>query len=448
MESQVDALQVKQTYLSAFSDWEKTALTKDPFWIRESRELALAYFGEAGFPTAKDEDWKYTDLDNFLKVSFALTGDKHSKASILAELKSLGFEMDKAHLMVYVNGHFCKELSTIHDLPKGVKLGSLIENLSNGPLKKHFSHILPFEGHPFVALNYAYFTDGVFLHVPEGQKLEKPLHVVFLSDNSGQPTQSHIRNLILMEKGAKAQMVEHYWGNNLKPYLTNAVTKVSLKQSASLDHTKIQQESDLAFHIGVLAAHQEADSHLNSRVFSLGGALGRSETVVTLSEIKASCVLDGLSLSRGKEHMDLRTFVDHLSPNCESRQTYKLVADGESTGIFSGKVLVRENAQKTDARQVNRNLELSPKAKVYSKPQLMIYADDVKCSHGSATGQLNEEAIFYFQARGIGKEEARRILINAFAWEMVEKVELDYLKGPLGRMVNDWMAGTMTRSKS
>lgn len=435
----MNSIEVKNNYLSAFSDWEKTALAKDPFWIRETREKALAYFEQAGFPTSKDEAWKYADLDNFYKTSFALTGDNQTRAAVSAELKSLGFDLSGAHLMVFVNGHLSKNLSSYEDSPQGVKIHSLIESLSNGPLKRYFSHILPFENRPFVALNYAYFTDGLFLHVPQGKRLEKPLHVVYLSSNSGQPTQSHLRNLILMEEDSQATVVEHYWGNNLKPYFTNVVTKISLDRGAALDHTKIQQESELAYHIGVLAARQNENSRLTSRVFSFGGALGRSEVETVFAEKKAEAVLDGLTLSSGKQNLDIHTFVDHLAPACKSEQTFKAVADKNGMAVFDGRVLVRENAQKTDARQTNKNLELSREAKVYSKPQLTIYADDVKCSHGSATGQLDEEAIFYFQSRGISREEAKRTLVYAFAEEMVGKISSDYVKGPVGQMVQKWM---------
>ncbi len=435
----MDAVQVKNLYLQAFPDWEKTALAKDPFWLRETREKALAQFAENGFPTSKDEFWKYTDLEPLFKMPFDLTGDRQPKAAVMAELTSLGFDMDQAHLMVFVNGHFSKDLSRLKETTEDVKPRSLIENLANGPLKRYFSHILPFENRPFVALNYAYFTDGLFLHVPKGKRLEKILHVVYLSTNSGHSTQSHIRNLILMEEGAEATVVEHFWGNNLKPYFTNSVTKVSLANGASLDHTKIQQESSLAYHIGVLAVDQKESSRLASRTFSMGGALGRNEVETSLSEKRAECLLEGLYLVKGKQHMDTRTFIDHFSPSCNSQETFKGVLDGESTAIFDGRILVRENAQKTDARQSNKNLQLSKESKVYSKPQLQIYADDVKCSHGSATGQLDDQAIFYLQSRGIGRAEAKKTLVNAFAGEMVDRVSSSYLKNPLRQMVNDWM---------
>ena len=292
-----------------------------------------------------------------------------------------------------------------------------------------------------MALNYAYFTDGLFLHVARGKSLSKPLHVVYLSSNSGKPTQSHVRNLILMEEGSRAKVIEHYWGNNLNPYFTNAITKVSLSDGAFLEHTKIQQESDLAYHVGVLAVQQNQGSRLLSRVFSSGGTLGRSEIETVLAEKDAECLLEGLTLSTGKQNLDIHTFVDHLSPSCKSEQVFKAVADKTGTAVFDGRILVRENAQKTDARQSNKNLELSREAKIYSKPQLQIYADDVKCSHGSATGQLDPEAVFYFQSRGISREEAKRTLVNAFAGEMVDRLSDDYLKIPIRRMVGEWMEG-------
>ena len=437
----MNAVDFKKTYFEAFNDWEKSALTKDPFWIRETREAALAYFEKAALPTTHEEGWRYADLEPLFKISFALQGERHSKETVSRELSSLGFDMDKADWLVFVNGHYSQALSSVEKLPRGVKAQSLIQSLSDGPLKRYFSNILPFENRPFVALNYAYFTDGLFLHVPKGQTLERPLHLIYLSSNSGQPTQSHVRNLILMEESSSARVVEHYWGNNLKPYFTNAVTKVALDKKAQLEHTKIQQESDLAYHIGVVAARQSQGSRFLSRTLATGGALGRSEVEGTLAEPHAECALEGLALSRGKQTLDLHSFVDHMAPQGTSDQLFKAVADKGSAAVFDGRVLVREGAQKTDARQSNKNLELSKDAKIYSKPQLQIYANDVKCSHGSATGQLDEEALFYFQSRGISREEARRNLVYAFADEMVDRVKDVHLQKPFRKMVEEWVEG-------
>ncbi len=435
----METLEAKNNYISLYPDWEKTALIKDPFWLKDTREKSLASFRETGFPTSEDESWKHTSLDDFLKISFNLTQERHVKDAVKAELESQGFDTARAHLMVFVNGHFNLELSTIGGLPRGARVRSLIESLADGPLKRYFAHILPFENRPFVSLNYAFFTDGVFLHLGPGVHLEKPLHLVYLSSNSGLATQSHIRNLILLEEGSSASVIEHYWGNNLNPYFTNTVTKIALEKDAHLDHTKIQQESPLSYHIGSLAAHQAQGSRLNARVFSLGGALGRSEIETALVGPHSQCVFEGLNLGSGKQRLDTRTFVDHSVESCQSEQLFKQVLSGHSTGIFDGRILVREGAQKTDARQANKNLQLSDSALVYSKPQLQIYADDVKCSHGSATGQLDEEALFYLRSRGLDKNEAREVLVYAFAGEMVGRVPSDYLKEPIQKMVQDWM---------
>ena len=435
----METAQAKENYLSLFPDWEKTALVKDPFWIKETREKSLASFKETGFPTQDDESWKHTSLDDFLKIPFNLTQEGFVRDAVKAELESQGFETSKAHLMVFVNGHFNPEHSSVGEMPRGAKVRSLIESLADGPLKRYFQHILPFENRPFVSLNYAFFTDGVFLHLGPGVQLDKPLHLVYLSSNSGLATQSHVRNLFLLEEGSAASVIEHYWGNNLKPYFTNTVTKVVLEKDSNLEHTKIQQESPLAYHIGSLAAHQAQGSHLTARVFSLGGSLGRSEMETALAGPHAHCVFEGLALGSGKQHLDVRTFVDHAVEHCQSEQLFKTVVDGHAAGIFDGRVLVRENAQKTDARQANKNLQLSETATVYSKPQLQIYADDVKCSHGSATGQLDEEALFYLRSRGLGAKEAKELLVYAFAGEMVDRVPVGYLHKPVEKMVQDWM---------
>jgi Fe-S cluster assembly protein SufD len=349
--------------------------------------------------------------------------------------------VDKAHVMVFVNGLYSAELSSLKSLPKGVVVQNLVAALTNDAVKAHLGQVALLEKKAFTALNTAYFTDGLFLQLAAGQLLELPVHVVYLSANANQTTQSHLRNLIVLGNDSRAHVIEHYWGENVSAYLTNVVTEVSLAQGAALDHTKIGQESLKGYHVGSIETKQSEASQFTSRLFSLGGVLTRNEVDTTLGEKKAECFLEGLYLSKDKQHVDTRTFVDHLSPNCNSHETFKGVLDGESTAVFDGLILVRENAQKTDARQSNKNLQLSNTSKVYSKPQLQIYADDVKCSHGSATGQMDEEALFYFQSRGISRADAKKALVYAFAGEMVERVPSDYLKPALTKFVQDWMGG-------
>jgi Fe-S cluster assembly protein SufD len=431
----------KDTYLSNYLEVAKEVPGKDVPWLKALREKALAHFAEAGFPTTKDEFWKYTDLTtSLLKVPFGFEAESTVKTVVSTRLKASGFEWEKANVLIFVNGVFVKEFSSVvNRSAKFMKLQNLASAFSEGISRQSLEDVVPFKDQAFTALNTAYFTDGLFLWVPSGQQVLEPIHVVYLSTNSGKATQSHLRNLILLEDDSQATVIEHYWGDNVGPYLTNAVTEARLSKGARLDHTKVQQESENGYHIGSFAVKQGEGSHLISRVFSTGGALGRSEVETSLTEKKAECVLEGLYLVKGKQHMDTRTFIDHIAPACKSQEVFKGVLDGASTGIFDGRILVRENAQKTDARQSNKNLQLSNECKVYSKPQLKIFADDVKCSHGSATGQLDEEALFYLQSRGIGREEAKRTLVYAFAGEMLERVALDYLKAPLRKMLNEWM---------
>lgn len=296
----METVQALDNYLALYPDWEKTALVKDPFWLKETREKSLASFRETGFPTREDESWKHTSLDDFYQTTFHLTQEHQVKDAVRAELESQGFDPTRAHLMVFVNGHFNPEHSSIGELPRGAKVRSLIESLADGPLKRYFSHILPFENRPFVALNYAFFTDGVFLHLGPGVHLNKPLHLVYLSSNSGLATQSHLRNLLLLEEGSSATVIEHYWGNNLNPYFTNSVTKVALEKDTRLDHTKIQRESALSTHIGSLAALQSEGSRLTARVFSLGGLLGRSEIETSLAGPPRGMRFRGAGPGRGQ----------------------------------------------------------------------------------------------------------------------------------------------------
>lgn len=428
-------------FISSFKQLEAKLPGAGEAWVKELRAKALESFKETGIPTTHDEWWKYTDLStNFLKVSFGVEAEATTKTAVAARLKTMGFS-GKSHLLVFVNGSFSKEISSIQAIPSGVKLRSLAASLSEATVRKTLGQATPFQSRGLNALSLAYFTDGLFLEVSAGKAVPEPIHVVYLSVNGSKTTQSHLRNLIVLGDDAQAQVIEHYWGDNLSPYWTNTVTEVHLSRTSRLEHNKLQQESLNGYHTGNFAVKQNEGSRLVSRVYATGGALGRSEVEVALAEKKAECVLEGLYLTKGKQHLDTRTFVDHIAPACATQESFKGVLDGESTAIFDGRILVRENSQKTDAKQSNKNLLLSKEAKVYSKPQLQIYADDVKCSHGSATGQMDEEALFYLQSRGIGREAARKMMVYAFAGEMVEKVEDPYLKPALTKMMNEWMDG-------
>jgi Fe-S cluster assembly protein SufD len=427
-------------YLSSFSQLETKFPGQDAAWLKALRLQALGQFKQTGFPTKELEFWKYTDLSlNLLKIDFTFETPT-STTIVSSQLKKVGFDVDKAYLVVFINGKFSKELSSLKPLMKGVTVQNLASALSNETVKAFMGKIAPSENRAFTAINTAFFTDGLLVQLEAGKVLDAPIHAIYLSANGSQNTQSHLRNLLVLGNDSKASVIEHYWGENVSAYFTNVVTEVAMAKGSSLEHTKIGQEDIKGYHIGSLIAQQEEGSHLTSRLFSLGGVLTRNDIETTLSQKKAECVFEGLYLAKEKQHVDTRTFIDHLSSNCNSAEVFKGVIDGQATGVFDGRILVRENAQKTDARQSNKNLLLTREAKIYSKPQLQIYADDVKCSHGSSTGQIDEEALFYLQSRGISRDEAKKVLVYAFAGEMVEKIGNDYLKPALKKLVDNWMA--------
>ena len=430
------------------TDMDKMKLENFPFedavqfgtasWIKEARDKSWQRFSKIGFPTTKSEFWRHTSLDSLMKHYFCWGRVERPSVDVLDHLRSLDFDVEHSDVIVFVNGFLVRKLSKIGDLPDKTVMKTILE-ADDASIGSAFGKVLHEENRPFAALNTAYFTDGLFLKVPEGKILPRPIHIVYVTTDGTHKCQTHVRNLLLLDRDSSANVIEHYLGENIQSYFVGAVTEAVLSRGSSLTHTKIQQETDLAYHFGTLSVRQEEGSKLTSRLFALGGTLGRSEVETCLAGHNAECLLEGLTVAKDHRHMDIRTFVDHAVPGCKSEQVFKSVLDHEAVSIFDGRVLVRENAQKTDAKQSNKNLLLSKKALVYSKPQLQIYADDVKCSHGSATGQLDEEAVFYLRSRGIGKEEARKTLVYAFAGEMVQRVGENGLKAPVHKLVNQAM---------
>src|ERR1700677_363508 len=371
----MSTLATQNFYLSSFPQLESKLPGQDAAWLKTLRLQALEQFKQTGFPTNEVESWKYTDLSlNLLKVACTFESPI-STPSVASQLKKAGFEVEKAHLAVFVNGHFSKELSSLKPLAKGITVQNLASALSNETVKAFVGKIAKFQNRALTALNTAFFTDGLFVQLEAGKVLDTPIHVVYLSANGSQTTQSHVRNLLVLGNDSKIDVIEHYWAENVSAYFTNAVTEVAMAKGSSLEHTKIGQEDIKGYHIGSLIVQQEEGSHLTSRLFSLGGALPRNDIETTLSQKKAECVLEGLYLAKEKQHVDTRTFIDHLSADCNSHEAYKGVIDGQATGVFDGRFLAGKTAKKPAARQSNKNLLLTKEAKVYSKPQLQIYAD-------------------------------------------------------------------------
>jgi Fe-S cluster assembly protein SufD len=395
--------------------------------IRLLREAAFARFAKLGLPTTQDEEWKYTSLAPLAQVRFEPAAETPVRD---IDRWTLG---DGAIRVVFVNGRYRRELSS--RAPDGAFIGSLATAIAERPelVLREVARHADWQRDGLTALNTGFIQDGAFIHLPAGAVLEAPIHLLYLSAAPEKPTLTQPRNLIVAGANSQATVVETYAGLADDVYFTNAVTEVVLGENARLDHYKLQEESARAFHIALTQVHHGRDSRFTSHSVALGAALARNELRALFAAEGCECTLNGLYMATGKQHLDNRTLIDHKSPRCTSRELYKGVLDGQSRGVFSGRVLVRQDAQKTDASQTNKNLLLSDDAVVDTKPQLEIFADDVKCAHGAAVGQLDENALFYLRSRGIGQEAARSLLTYAFASEMVNLVPL----GPLRARVRD-----------
>ena len=408
---------------------------RDPLWLAEARLAALKWVGEHGFPTGKDEDWKYTGLDPILAVPFEAATAGSGRWVSADMIEGVAVDLGGARL-VFVNGHFVAEFSRLTGLPAGAEVTNLAAVLAAGPerLEPFFSHA-PGNHHAFAAFNDALTEDGAFIHLAAGTSVDEPIHLVFLSDTGGSPLMSSPRSVVLAGAGSRATIVETYAGFDGDVYCTNAVTEAVLADGAQIEHYKVQDEPVTAFHLALLDVRQGRDSRFSSRSVMLGSSIARHEVRVLLDESGAEVSLDGVYLPQGDQLHDNTIFIDHVATNCTSHQLYKGVLDGRGHGVFNGHIMVRPGADGTDANQKNKNLILSDRAEVDTRPRLEIYTDDVKCTHGAAVGQLDEDALLYLRARGIPLEAARGLLIYAFVHEMVDRIELEPLRVQLEALV-------------
>ncbi len=408
---------------------------RDPAWLTEARLAALSWVGEHGFPTRKDEDWKYTRLDPILAVPFeaATAGSGHGVST--AQIDTAAVDLGGPRL-VFVNGHFVAELSRLTGLPPGAEVTNLATVLAAAPerLEPFFAHT-PGAHHAFAAFNDVLAEDGAFVHLAPGTSVAEPIQFVFFSDTAGFDLMSSPRSVILAEAGSTATIVETYAGIDGDVYCTNAVTEVVLGDGARIEHYKVQDEPVTAFHLALLDVRQGRNSRFSSHSIMLGARIARHEIRVLFEDDGAEVSLDGIYLPQGEQLHDNTIFVDHVATNCTSHQLYKGVLDGRGHGVFNGHIMVRHGADGTDANQNNKNLILSDRAEVDTRPRLEIYTDDVKCTHGAAVGQLDDEALLYLRARGIPLEEARGLLIYAFVHEMVDRIELLPLRTQLEAVV-------------
>ena len=440
---------LKDSISSYRADFEQ--LSDAPEWLSELRRRAFDRFEALGYPTTKNEDWHFTSVAPIAERTFELqsvgasvsSSDRRAAPRRQSDaLASIGlnpsdiskFKMghDDWHTLLFLNGELLQDLSSDSEFAAGIRVGPLSDFLDSANVRGNLGGIARYENHSFTALNTAFIRDGVYIELANDAVLEKPIHLVFMSRGDGI---SHPRNLIVAGRHSRATIVESYVPLDESTYFTNAVTEIALGEGAHVDHYKIQRESVRAFHIGTVQARQDRNSQLHSFSFAVGGALARTNVYTTLAGDAATCTLNGLYLTDGTQHIDNQTSIEHIAPNCPSHEVYKGVLDGRSHGVFNGKVYVHPEAQKTDGKQSNNNLLLSPTARVDTKPQLEIFADDVKCTHGATVGRLDDVAMFYLNSRGIGPETARMLLTYAFAADVLETIELEPLKNELERVV-------------
>jgi Fe-S cluster assembly protein SufD len=421
-----------QAYLAAFERLKAGAKACGHGWLCDLRKEGFARFAELGFPTTRDEEWKYTDVSPVAKLAFRPVLEPSPDGVTEAVLRPFRLAGAAARL-VFVNGWFAPDLSSVDGLPAGAVAGSLAAALRAGgeDVASYLGRFAPHRDHAFAALNTAFLTDG-------GTILAEPIHLLFVSTAAGPPDGPPLaspRNLLLAGTGSQLAVVESYVGLGHGVYLTNAVTEILVKDGAVVDHVKIQNESEKAFHFATVQVQQGRASQFVSHSFSLGGALTRNDLNAVFTEEGGECTLNGLYLAGGHQLVDNHTFIDHARPHGTSRQLYKGVLDGKARAVFNGKIVVRPDAQKTDARQTNRNLVLSEGATVDSKPQLEIFANDVKCAHGATVGQVDKEALFYLRSRGLTLATARHLLTYAFAGEILEDIRVrparEYVAGLL-----------------
>lgn len=411
--------------------------------LTELRRKAFDRFVSVGFPTTNIESWRFTPVGPILKPDYAMAGP--SDIPLTPErIEPHAFGGPSAARFVFLDGHFRPDLTLKRLLPAGIRVMSLREalKLESKAVEQYLARNARDADDPFTALNSAFIEDGAFIHVDAGVRIDQPIHLLFLSTDGAKPLLSHPRNLIVAERGSWLSVIEHYAALGDDVYFSNAVTEVHVAEGAEVHHYLLDRESDKAFNISTLSVQQEKQSRFESHSALLGGAIVRNNVEVTLNGPGCDSLVNGLYLPRGAQHMDNHMRVIHAAPHCGSRQFYKGVLSDKAGGVFTGRIVVHEGAIKTDAKQTNRNLLLSDEAHVDTQPQLEIYADDVKCTHGATIGQIDTEAMFYFRARGISEDVAQALLIYAFAHESLERMTLEPVRTRLEKLLFSRLPGT------
>jgi Fe-S cluster assembly protein SufD len=425
-------------YPEAFLELDARA-GRQPAWLRELRERGFARFRDVGFPTTRVEDWRFTNVNAIAQTSFlpAPVSDQGVTSSALEPFRIPG----SAGQLVFVNGRFAPRLSRIAGLPSGVEAGSLAEAIrdNRSAVERHLGRYLNLERDAFCALNTAFLEDGGYVHLERRTVLEAPICLLFVSLPGRVPAMAHPRTLIVAEDEAQAGIVEDYVSLGSGVFFSNSATELVVGEGAVLSHYLLEREGQQAFNISTLRSEQARSANVSSHSILLGGGLVRNNVHPVLAGEGSECLINGLFIAAQKQHMDNYMLVEHARPHCSSRQFYNGILDGHSHGVFHGRIIVHKDAQKTDAKQTNRNLLLSDDAQIDTKPQLEIYADDVKCTHGATIGQVEENALFYLRSRGIAEDAARRLLLLAFSNECLDRMKCPAVRGYLEGVIQGWL---------
>jgi Fe-S cluster assembly protein SufD len=429
----------EQSYLSALESFEQNGYADDPAWARDLRKAAMSSFQSLGFPTSRrgNEEWKYTDVGPIAKAAFQSLDSAVPSRVDDAQVKGASFGEAGWSQLVFVNGSYAEELSSVSSLPAGVVAVNLADAMRSMPdlVQGHLARYADYQANAFTALNTAFIHEGAFVHIPDGVLVEEPIRLLFLSSSQDEEVVSHSRVLIVVGKNSKATIIDGYGGISDGRYFSNAVTEIVVGDGARVEYYKVQRQSDKAFHITTTDVVLGRDCYFSSINIDLGGKLVRNNLNVLTRDEGSSCVLNGLYLVNGTQHVDNQVIIDHAKPYTTSRELYKGILDGKSRSVFHGSIIVREGAVKVNANQVDKNLLLSDQAEADTKPAFWIYCDDVKCGHGAACGQIDENALFYIRSRGIDERTARGLLTRAFVSEVIQSISNESLRGQIDEIV-------------
>jgi Fe-S cluster assembly protein SufD len=423
--------------VGSYRAWASNGASAAPDWLKDLREGGIARFHALGFPNMKQEAWRFTSVAPIAEGSFELA-KAPARVPQLDDIRPF-LLFEAGYRLVFVDGFFQRSLSTpfFDDVQSLAHVVTHRQDL----VRRHLGQYVATQDRPFSALNTAFVSDGAFVHVPAKATIAEPIQLVFLS-TGGKPVVTHPRNLVVIEREARASIVETYasLGEAKAPYWTNSVTEVVVGEAARVDYHRVQRESPRAYHVAATQTHQGRDSTVHLHSVAFGAALARHDISAVMAGPGGTLILNGLYLLAGQQHADHHTTIDHAADHCESHEYFNGVLDGKSRGVFTGRIIVRPGAQKTDSKQTNNNVLLSGEAHADSQPQLEIYADDVKCTHGSTVGPLDPRALFYLRSRGIGEDEARRLLTYGFAAEILGRMDVATLRAELDRIVRGRLA--------